>query len=455
MGLLHEQKKQYTPLTLHPFGEEKLVWFRNAKFGMFIHWGLYSILGRGEWVMFNERISVGEYAKLSEQFDATEYAPEQWAKTAKAAGMQYMVLTARHHDGFSLFHTKASDFNSVTSAAGRDLVAEFVEACRNEGLKVGLYYSPMDWRFPGYFFPELYYENALEMKQQCWTQIRELMTNYGKIDILWYDGEWLAHGGIGIKPGTVTEWWLDPNWRRDELYMKTDYFWESESLNRMVRELQPDILINNRSGWEGDFLIREKHIGDMRTDKAWEACDSLGSWGWKPEQTLPTVTEVIHNLIKVVVRDGNFLLNIGPMPTGRMEERYIELVCRVGEWLKQYGETVYGTRGGPFPAGEWGGSTHSANKVFVHVLGGTTDRVVLPNISATLVRWRSYSGTAVHVEHTEEWLTLILPEAAADPVTIIELEFDRQITLEEVTSEEQITVGLADGTVKMTREGEG
>ncbi len=189
-------RENYQPVAVQELSAEEKQWFHDAKFGMFIHWGLYSILGRGEWVMFNERINQTDYAKLADQFDAKDFNPQAWAKTAKDAGMKYMVLTTKHHDGFSLFDTKASEFNSVNSAAKRDLIAEYVTACQEAGLKVGFYYSPMDWRFPGYFFPEMYFDNALKMKEQCWQQLEELMTNYGKIDMLWFDGEWLAHGGL-------------------------------------------------------------------------------------------------------------------------------------------------------------------------------------------------------------------------------------------------------------------
>ena len=153
MNAFERLKVNYVPQKVPSLNDEQMEWFRRDKFGMFIHWGLYALLGRGEWVMFNERISVGEYAKLAERFDAQGYNPVEWARTAKAAGMRYMVLTTRHHDGFCLFDSKASSFTSVNSAARRDLVAEFVTACRAEGLKVGFYYSPMDWRFPGLFFP--------------------------------------------------------------------------------------------------------------------------------------------------------------------------------------------------------------------------------------------------------------------------------------------------------------
>lgn len=264
-------RNNYVPVKVKALSDFEKQWFRDAKFGMFIHWGLYSLLGRGEWVMFNERIDVSEYAKLAENFEVKQFNPKDWAKAAKTAGMKYMVLTARHHDGFCLFDSKVSEFNSVNSAAHRDLVSEYVDACREEGLKVGLYYSPMDWRFPGYFFPEMYLKSALEMKKQCWEQLRELMTNYGKIDMLWFDGEWLAHGGINFG---AKGWYRNQGWEKTE-YMDVNFFWESEKLINMVRELQPEIMINNRGGWEGDFAVRERKIGEIRSDKPWDSNDCI------------------------------------------------------------------------------------------------------------------------------------------------------------------------------------
>jgi alpha-L-fucosidase len=167
---------------------DAMQWWRDAKFGMFIHWGVYAVPGRGEWVMWNERIPHREYRKLADQFNPQKFNPRAWAETARAAGMKYMVLTAKHHDGFCLFNSQVSDFTSAKTAARRDFIGEYVEACREAGLGVGLYYSPLDWRYPGFFFPDLYPESAEEMKQQTYDQVRELLTQYGKIDILWFDG---------------------------------------------------------------------------------------------------------------------------------------------------------------------------------------------------------------------------------------------------------------------------
>ncbi len=202
-----------------PSYEERLKWFHEARFGIFVHWGLYSMLGRGEWVMFQERIPAREYAKLARRFKPAKFDADALAAVAVDAGAKYMVLTTRHHDGFCLFDSKVSDFTSVKSAAGRDFVAEYIHACRKAGLKVGLYYSLLDWRFPGYFEPKKYPDSAAAMVQQLHDQVRELMTNYGKIDVLWYDGDWINHGCAGIDDKAA--------------------FWRSRELNDMARQLQP------------------------------------------------------------------------------------------------------------------------------------------------------------------------------------------------------------------------
>ena len=251
MKSFEQAYKNYIPEQVERLNENQMKWFRYAKFGMFIHWGLYSMLGKGEWVLFKERLNVKDYERLADDFSAVKFDARKWARTAKAAGMKYMVLTTRHHDGFCLFESRCSSFQAMNSAAHKDFVREYVDACREEGLKVGFYYSPLDWRFPGYFMPDLYWENALELKKQCHEQLRELMTNYGKIDLLWFDGEWLALGGMDWSE--TAGWFRRPDWATGK-YMKVNYFWESEKIINEIRRLQPGIMINNRFGWEGDSL---------------------------------------------------------------------------------------------------------------------------------------------------------------------------------------------------------
>jgi len=181
---------------------QRIAWWQEARFGLFIHWGLYAIPERGEWVQWFEQISTDDYAKLADQFSAQQFDAEAWASVARDAGAKYTVLTARHHDGFALFDDENNNYTSVKSAAHRDIVAEYVKATRKAGLQVGLYYSPIDWRFPGFFFPDLYTDSAIKLREQYHRQLNELATRYGKVDILWFDGggnEWLGMGGIQFK----------------------------------------------------------------------------------------------------------------------------------------------------------------------------------------------------------------------------------------------------------------
>jgi alpha-L-fucosidase len=445
MNSLSEMKKDYKPVKVQRLSEEKTQWFRDAKFGMFIHWGLYSLLGRGEWVMFNERINIREYAKLGDRFTADGFDAHSWAKTARKAGMKYMVLTTKHHDGFCLFDSRANHFNSVHSAAKRDFVAEYVNACRDEGLKVGLYYSPMDWRYPGYFFPEMYYDNALEMREQCREQLRELMTHYGKIDVLWFDGEWLAHGGIQFQG--EKGWYRDKDFGLDEIYFKTNYFWESEKVIAMIRELQPDIMINNRFGWEGDFHVRERRIGDIRTGKPWDSNDCLArSWGWTADAPMLSLRECVKNLVSIIVRDGNYLLNVGPTGAGIMEPRMVKRLEQVGEWLEKYGESVYSTRGGPVQPGEWGGTTYRGNIIYVHITEWTEDTIILPGIKNKVMSYESMTAGEVEVTQTDNSIAIFVPVQSRQSLdTIIVLKLDSPVAWDGVEGVEQDIYGLADG----------
>ena len=302
--------------------EERMKWFHEARFGMFIHYGLFSLLGHGEWGMFLERIPLDEYKKLAEVFEPAPDAARQWVKLAKAAGMKYMVLTARHHDGFCLYDSQCSDY-TLYKTKGRDLIREYVEACREEGMRCGIYYSLMDWRFPGYFNHRTDAESLAAMKAQCYAQVRELMTNYGPIDMLWYDGFWLNHES-GTGQG----------------------YWEGEKLNAMVRELQPDIVINNRAGTREDIDTPEQVVKSSEVGRGWESCMTVGhTWGYAPygnEYKKPDV--LIRCLVQAASGEGNYLLNIGPMGDGTVCDGEKAPLLAVGEWLRQQGEGIYNSK---------------------------------------------------------------------------------------------------------------
>jgi len=411
--------------------EERMNWWSNAKFGMFIHWGVYSIPGRAEWIMWMDQIPVKEYAKLADEFKPDPDAMEQWASVAREAGMKYMVVTTRHHDGFCNWDSKSSfrDFTIMNTPAKFDAIGKYVEACRSQDLRVGFYYSAADWRFPGFFFPKLYRNSAEEMKKQGYDQVRELLTQYGKIDIMWWDAgsdDWLGHGyeQQGYEIG-----------KRDTVWPNTKHFsgpplWEGNKLNAMVRELQPDIIINNRAGipgveWGGDFYTPEGRVGTFDTERDWETCDILsnGWWGYTEGARPKSLEYVIFTLVNVVTGDGNYLLNVGPGPDGYIEAAYVERLKEVGQWLEKYGESIYNTRGGPHPNGEWGGFTRKDNIVYVHVLDWTKMPEVLPAIDQKIARATCLTGGRVKYKQSKTGLEISVTGQPEDTIdTIIKLE---------------------------------
>lgn len=383
-------------------------WWRDAKFGVFVHWGLYAIPGKGEWHMFNDKVPAAEYAKLAQAFNPRHYDPTRWARLAKDAGARYMVLTARHHDGFALWNSPSSygRFDAMHAAAHRDLVAPFVQAVRQEGLHVGLYYSPLDWRFPAYFQPRALPENAALFKQQTYRQVEELMSRYGKIDILWWDGGWLAHTGTDA----------DAAW-----------FWEPDKLNRMVRRHQPNIVINPRSGWQGDFDVSEGPApitGPIRR-RPWEKAFSLSrAWGYTPDGDVMSSDQVVRLLVDAVVRNGNVIANVGPDPDGVIGQGEAQTLKAVGRWLERHGVAIHGTRPGPLePVDGLYGTTQSEGAVFLHVLSWPSHELRIPRLPVRVVQARNLSGGPVAWKMTDDGHAISVPQSArGHPVTIIKLQ---------------------------------
>jgi alpha-L-fucosidase len=423
-------RAQWAPLVHDAAAESRIAWWRQARFGMFLHWGVYAILARGEWVMWNEQIAVDEYARLADQFHPGHFDPNAWAALAKEGGMKYMVLTARHHDGFALFDDPGSSFTSVKSAAHRDIVAEYVKATRSAGLGVGLYYSPLDWRFPGYFFPGIYRENADEMRTQFRRQLDELGTRYGKIDILWFDGggdEWLGFGGIEFDHG---------KWRSrapDKPYSGA-FHWHDDETVAHLRKLQPGIIVNDRTDAPADFRIRESYgeLGGFENRYPWELCTTIveGGWGYDAHAKIKSLAQLIHVLVGTAGRDGNFLLNVGPMRDGQIAPEQAERVREIGSWLSTNGESIYGTRGGPWLPADYGVSTHIGTSVYVHVLKfaeGST--ITLPTLGVKILSASRLGGPTVQVEQSEREVTFRVPAEAVDPIdTVIKVELEEPWT---------------------------
>ncbi len=391
--------------------EKDMAWWRDAKFGVFVHWGLYAIPARGEWYMFNEKVSPEAYAELAKEFNPRHYDPDSWAALAKTAGARYMVMTARHHDGFALWDSPASygHFDAKHSAARRDLVAPFVTAVRRQGLRVGLYYSPLDWRFPSYFHPKELPDNAAMFKRQTYGQVEELVRRYGRIDILWYDGGWLAHKGTDA----------DAAW-----------FWEPDKLNRMVRKYQPAAVINPRSGWQGDFDLQEGNApikGPIRA-RPWEKTFSInnGAWGYTPEDSVLSTDQVVRLLSDAVVRNGNVLANVGPDRDGVIPPKQTETLKGVGHWLERHGHAIYDTRPGPLqPVDDSYGTTTAGDSVFVHIVGWPAEELSLPPLPRKVVAARNLSGDAVKWMAAPEGHTLSVPPwSRGTAVTVIELQME-------------------------------
>lgn len=387
---------------------DRMNWWRDAKFGMFIHWGVYSVLKRGEWVLFNEKIPKAEYRKFSDKFLPEKYNPEEWVSLAKEAGMKYMVLTTRHHDGFSLFDSKVSDFTAPKSAAKRDLIKEYVEACRKNDMRIGFYYSLADWMYDSYFLgPEKDPNGWEKLVEYVHAQVRELMTNYGKIDILWYDGR---------GPYTAEQW-------------------KSKELNEMVRKLQPEIIINERSGTPEDFDTPEQKIPRHPSEfempgRDWESCMTLNDhWGYCENDTnWKTSAEVIWNLASCCAGGGNYLLNVGPKPDGTIPEESVRILKEVGKWLKENGESIYGTKEGKdrFFLGR---TTLKENKLYIHTFYWYKEFAIadckIDVVNAYLLK----DGTKVDfIKEDERIVFKNLPETPPDKLnTVIVLEYEGKI----------------------------
>jgi len=314
-----------------------MEWWRAAKFGMFVHWGCYSVLGRGEQVIVRDLMPLAEYRKAADRFHPASDWADQIADQAVRAGARYVVLTTRHHDGYCLFKTKTDPFNAVETGPGRDLIAEYVQALRKRGLKVGFYYSIINWRWHGLWSPEKYADDLPKLVDEIHEQVHELLTHYGKIDILWYDVPQVPGGHT---PGSF-------GYQATPVPQSASDFYRSTELNAMARELQPHILINNRSGEPEDFGTPEQKITPEKDGRPWEACMTINyapNWGNIPHSIADkTAGQILYNLMQAVRLGGNFLFNIGPDEIGHVAKRDREALDRIGKWMEKHGEAVYGT----------------------------------------------------------------------------------------------------------------
>ncbi len=413
---------------------QRAAWFRQDRFGMFIHFGLYSILGHGEWIRDTGKIPLEEYDKLPAQFNPLKFHAAQWVATAKQAGQKYLCITTKHHDGFCMFNTKLTDFNIMHTPFGRDLVKELSDECHRQGLRLGLYYSIMDWHHPDWL-PRRPWETSRSREgadpnrylDYMKGQIRELLTNYGQVDVLWFDGGWETK-----KPEQLARF---------------------QAIIEMARRIQPRLLVNDRANIGGDFQTPEQFVPATGfVDKAgrpaiWEATMTISTghgsfaptawWGYDRQETVfKPADELLQKLIDIASKGGNLILNIGPRPDGTIRPEETERLAAIGRWMSRYGEAIYGTSASPFRLLPFFGRiTQKGSRLYVHLFDWPEDhRLVLPGLKTAIVRaysMREPSATlAVHRPPGSADALIDLPVEAPDPlagVIVVELAGPAQV----------------------------
>ena len=410
-------QSSYTPTKENLEARE---WFQDSKFGMFIHWGVYSTLANGEWVMETEKIPIHKYEKLPGFFNPTEFDPREWVRLAKETGMRYITITSRHHDGFAMFDSKASDYNIVNKTPyKKDVIKALAEECQKEGIKLFFYYSHLDWHHPDYYpLGNTGYSSGRQAKGD-WnnylnfmnTQLTELLTTYGPIGGIWFDG-----------------WWDNK---------KAD--WKLEKQYQLIHELQPQTLIGNNHHQAPipgeDFQMFEKDLpgqnkaGYSAESKVGalplETCETMNnSWGFNlKDDKYKSVKSLIHYLVRAAGYNANFLLNVGPMPNGKIQPEFVDTLEQVGKWVDQYGETIYGTRGGPIQPRAWGVSTIKSNKLYLHILDYNEAALFIPSFGKKIKSAKSFDDKkTVQMTETKGGTILKLPKKADAYDQIIEID---------------------------------
>jgi len=363
----------YTPT---PENLKAREWFQDSKFGMFIHWGVYSVLGDGEWVMNNQRIDRQTYQKLPAFFNPINYDPKEWVALAKAAGMKYITITSKHHDGFAMWDSKLTDWDIVDRTPyGKDVLRMLSEECKKQGIKLFFYHSHLDWFQENYFPRGNTGQTAGRPDSGDWYkyldymdgQLSELLTSYGDIGGIWFDGHWDKK---------------DSDWRLDKTYS-------------LIHRLQPACLVGNNhhlAPFPGeDFQMFEKDLPGQKTtgfnpeqkigELPFETCETMNNaWGFNlQDKNYKSAKTLIQYLVKAAGYNSNFLLNVGPMPNGKIQPEFVNTLKEIGRWTDKYGETIYGTRGGPVSPKTWGVTTQKANKVYVHILNAEDNNLLIPD----------------------------------------------------------------------------
>lgn len=401
---------------------QRTKWFTEARFGMFIHWGLYSIPARGEWVMSHEEIPFEEYKKYFDLFDPVDYDPKKWVKAAKNAGMKYIVLTAKHHDGFCLFDSAYTDYKSTNTKAGRDLVKEFVDACHEEEIRAGLYFSLIDWSHPD--FPkykdrqhpmrnnEAYKDEKIDFDRYLdfmHNQVREIVTNYGKIDLLWFD---FSYDNL-----------CGEKWRATELV-------------KMVRKYQPDVIMDNRlegngdnhgslltgnpTVYSGDFVSPEQILPTegvvdyLGNPILWELCCTMNNhWGYcNFDHQFKPASMLIRKLVECVSKGGNMILNVGPDARGNIPKESLEILDEIGQWMKQNSESIYGCGPCKLAKPEWGRYTQKGDVIYAHVFETPLGALPLTGVAPDELDKVYYLADGSEMKRGEAWNTALYTDVS-------------------------------------------
>jgi alpha-L-fucosidase len=386
---------------------DRLEWWKDARFGMFIHWGPVSLKGTEIGWSRGAEVPVTEYDNLYKQFNPVNFNADEWVRLAKEAGMKYIVFTSKHHDGFCMWDTKFSDYNIMNSPFHRDVMAELSAACKKQGMALGFYHSTCDWHNPD--FPvtspggsvRRETSNIERYTEYLKNQSVEIIQNYGPLLVMWYDVpmEFDSIRGQGV----------------------IDY----------IRKIQPNILVNDRTGAKGDFDTPEQRVGSFQNKRPWETCMTIAQqWAWKPNDEVKSLDQCLQILIRSAGGDGNLLLNVGPKSDGTIEPLQMERLHEMGDWLKKYGFSIYGTRGGPFKPTDWGVSTRKENKIYLHLLNwsGNSTKILLPDVGKEIIKCSLVGGKALKFRKQNNEIVIevgnTLPKAIDN---ILEIKFAESI----------------------------
>lgn len=396
--------------------------WQDKRFGMFIHWGPVSLKGTEIGWSRGRQVPAADYDLLYQRFNPTRFDAREWVKVAKEAGMKYLVITSKHHDGFCLWPSRYTDYHIGNTPFKRDVLQELSDACKQQGLQFSTYYSVCDWYHPDYPLDSpggsqaKANANMPRYYQYVKNQTRDIIDNYGPLGIMWFDGEW-------EKP-----------WTRaygNELY-------------GYLKQIQPSLIINNRVSKgrhgmagttrqsdlnAGDYDTPEQRVGGFNRERPWETCMTIcQQWAWKPNDHMKSLQQCIRTLLQTVGGDGNLLFNVGPMPDGRIEPRQVERLQEMGAWLQDYGQGVYGSRGGPFKPGRWGASTCKANMIYLYIMNWPdAGPLVLPKIKPAIKTAELPGKGQVKLEYTDTGMALgVPPDSRRDIATVVELTVEGQ-----------------------------